>query len=133
MQGKMLFMKITILTYGSRGDIQPFLPLSVGLMDKGHLVKLAAPERFKGLIEGYGISFVPLAGDPEDLSRRLNDVGYNFLKMVRELMDHAVEIGVDVLNQTQEACKDADLIIHTFAHAVGAHTLARTMNIPDIH
>ena len=24
-------MKVTILTYGSRGDIQPFIPLSLGL------------------------------------------------------------------------------------------------------
>ena len=126
-------MKITILTYGSRGDVQPFLPLSLGLIARGHSIKLAAPSRFKELVEGYGIPFVPLAGEPEDLSRRLNDVGYNFLKMVREMMDHAIEIGADVLRQTEQACQDADLIIHTFAHAVGAHTLAREKNIPDVH
>jgi sterol 3beta-glucosyltransferase len=126
-------MKITILTYGSRGDVQPFLPLSLGLMDRGHSVILAAPLRFKNLIEGCGITFAPLAGDPEDLSRRLNNSGYNPIKQVRELMDHAINIGVDVLRQTEEACQDADLIIHTFTHAVGAHTLAREKNIPDLH
>jgi len=126
-------MNITILTYGSRGDVQPFLPLSLGLMANGHSVKLAAPSRFKELVEGYGIQFVPLPGEPEDLSRRLNDVGFNFVKMVREMMDHAVEIGVDMLHRTEKACVDADLIVHTFAHAVGAHTLAREKNIPDIH
>jgi sterol 3beta-glucosyltransferase len=126
-------MNITILTYGSRGDVQPFLPLSLGLMARGHSVKLAAPYRFKELVEGYGIRFIPLAGEPEDLSRRLNDAGYNFIKMIRELMAHAVEIGADVMHQTEEACIDADLIIHTFSHAVGAHTLAREKNIPDIH
>lgn len=126
-------MNITILTYGSRGDVQPFLPLSLGLMAKGHSVKLAAPSRFKEFVEGYGIRFIPLAGDPEDLSRRLNDAGYNFLKIVRGLMTHAIEIGADIARQTEEACSDADLIIHTFSHVVGAHTLAREMNIPDIH
>jgi len=40
-------MKITILTYGSRGDIQPFLALAVGLQKAGHQVKLAAPHRFE--------------------------------------------------------------------------------------
>lgn len=130
---KYLWMNITILTYGSRGDVQPFLPLSLGLMAKGHSVKLAAPSRFKNLVEEYGIHFVPLAGNPEDLSRRLNDVGHNPFKQMRELMDHAVEIGADVLRQTEEACKDADLIIHTFSHAVGAHTFARENSIPDIH
>ena len=126
-------MKITILTYGSRGDVQPFLPLSLGLMAKGHSVKLAAPFRFKNLVEGYGVHFVPLAGDPEDLSRRLNDAGYNFIKTVRVIMKHAIKIGADILRQTEEACGDSDLIIHTFTHAVGAHTIAREKNIPDIH
>ena len=126
-------MKITILTYGSRGDVQPFLPLSLGLMKKGHPVKLAAPLRFKDLIEGHGINFVALAGDPQELSRRLNDAGHNFIKIIRELMSHAIEIGANVLRQTEDACSDADLIIHSFTHLVGAHTLAREKNIPDIH
>jgi len=127
------FMNITILTYGSRGDVQPFLPLSIGLMNRGHKVTLAAPARFKNLIEEYKINFISLAGDPEDLSRKLNDAGYNFIKQISELMSHAVEIGADIFRQTEIASQDADLIIHTFAHAVGAHTLAREKNIPDIH
>lgn len=126
-------MNITILTYGSRGDVQPFIPLSRGLMERGHNVVLAAPARFKSLIEEHHIAFAELAGDPEDLSRRLNDAGYNFIKQVRELMTHAVQIGADVMRQTEAACKDADLIIHTFTHAVGAHTLAREKNIPDVY
>ena len=126
-------MKISILTYGSRGDVQPFLPLSLGLMANGHSVTLAAPSRFKDLVEEHSINFMPLAGEPEDLSRRLNDAGNNFVKMLREMMDHAIEIGADVLQQTEEACQDADLIIHTFSHAAGAHTLACEMDIPDIH
>jgi sterol 3beta-glucosyltransferase len=48
-------------------------------------------------------------------------------------MSHAVDIGAEMMRQTDEVCRDADLIIHTFAHAVGAHTLAREKKIPDIH
>ena len=126
-------MNIAILTYGSRGDVQPFLPLARGLQENGHHVIIAAPARFAKLITEHGIQFALLAGDPEDLSRRLNDSGYNYFKLIRELMNHAIEIGAQVLQQTEEACKDADLIIHTFTHVVGAHTLAREKNIPDIH
>lgn len=126
-------MKITILTYGSRGDVQPFISLSLGLMAAGHSVKLAAPGRFKDLVESYGIQFVLLAGEPEDLSRRFNDAGNNFIKMIGGMMDYVTQIAVDVLHQTEAACEAADLIIHTFLHAVGAHTYAREMGIPDIH
>ena len=96
-------MKITILTYGSRGDVQPFLPLSQRLREHGHSVKLAAPMRFKRLIEEHNIQFVPLAGDPEDLSRRLNDAGHNFVKLLQELMSHAVESG----------CQDTNFVLRT--------------------
>jgi sterol 3beta-glucosyltransferase len=126
-------MKITILTYGSRGDVQPFLPLSRRLMEEGHSVKLAAPFRFKNSVEEHRIDFVALSGDPEDLSRRLNNAGNNFVKLLRELTDHAIEIGADVWRQTEAACQDADLILHTFTHAVGGHTLARERGVPDIH
>ncbi len=126
-------MKITILTYGSRGDVQPFIPLSLGLIAQGHTVKLAAPARFSSLVEGYGIQFVPLAGEPEELSRRFKDAGSNFLKIVGEMMDYVSDIVLDVLHQTEASCENADLIIHTFLHAVGAHTSARERNIPDIH
>jgi sterol 3beta-glucosyltransferase len=126
-------MKITVLTYGSRGDVQPFIPLSLGLISRGHSVKLAAPSRFKDFVEGYGIQFVPLAGDPEELSKRFNNAGHNILKIMAGMMDYVSEIAVDVLHQTDASCENADLILHTFLHATGAHTYARERNIPDIH
>ena len=126
-------MKITILTYGSRGDVQPFLPLSLRLMHEGHSVRLAAPFRFRNFVEEHRIDFVPLAGQPEELSLRLNDAGRNFVRLLYELMDHAIKIGAEVWRQTEEACRDADLILHTFTHLVGGHTIAREKNIPDIH
>jgi hypothetical protein len=76
---------------------------------------------------------MPLAGDPAELSWQLNNSGNNFVEMFRRIMDHAIEIGADVLQQTERACSDADFIIHTFIHAVGCHTLACEKNIPDIH
>ena len=58
-------MNIGIFTYGTRGDVQPYIALSLGLTKNGHQVTLAAPENFRGLVEGYGINFHPLYGDAE--------------------------------------------------------------------
>jgi sterol 3beta-glucosyltransferase len=60
-------MKIGIYTYGTRGDVQPYIALALGLMDKGHEVSLAAPENFKSFVESFGVSFHPLYGDAEAL------------------------------------------------------------------
>lgn len=125
-------MKITILTYGSRGDVQPFLALALGLQNVGHIVKLAAPHRFAEFVEEHGVPFVPLAGDPEIISQRLNDAGVNPIRMIRAMSDYLFEIAEQVARKAFTACDDADLIIHSFAFTTGAHSLARKLNIPDV-
>ncbi len=102
-------------------------------MSRGHSVKLAAPSRFKDLVEGYGIPFVPLPGDPGAAILRINDARNNIFKMLGEGFAHALEVGADVFQQSAEACKDAGLIIHAFSHAVDGHTRAREMRVPDVH
>ncbi|MBL8583950.1 MAG: glycosyltransferase family 1 protein [Rhizobiaceae bacterium] len=48
-------MKITILTYGTRGDVEPYLALAVGLRRAGHSVKLVAPSRYAEWVRSYGL------------------------------------------------------------------------------
>jgi len=63
-------MRIVILTAGSRGDVQPYVGLGVGLQRAGHRVCLPAPETFRGLITQAGLEFVPVRGlDPQELLR----------------------------------------------------------------
>jgi len=125
-------MKITILTYGSRGDVQPFLALAVGLQKNGHQVKLAAPHRFEEFASAYSVQFVPLMGDPEIISQRLNDAGANPIGMLRAINNYISTIAGRVARQAFAACDDADLIIHSFLFTTGGHSLARKLGIPDI-
>jgi sterol 3beta-glucosyltransferase len=125
-------MKITILTYGSRGDIQPFIALACGLQRNGHQVKLAAPHRFADFVAQYGIPFVPLAGDPEEISKRFNDAGHNAIKMVSAIRDYVNSIALDVSRDAFVACDDADLIVHSFLFTTGGHSLAYMRGIPDV-
>jgi sterol 3beta-glucosyltransferase len=61
-------MRITILTGGTRGDVQPFVGLGVGLQRAGHQVCVPAPECFRGLIAKAGLEFTPSRGiDPQAL------------------------------------------------------------------
>jgi sterol 3beta-glucosyltransferase len=125
-------MNITILTYGSRGDVQPFLALAVGLQKAGHQVKLAAPHRFETFINEYGVSCVPLPGDPEIISQRLNAAGTNPIGMVRAISDYVFSIADQVARQAFAACDDANLIVHSFLFTTGGHSLACKLNIPDV-
>ena len=125
-------MKITILTYGSRGDVQPFLALAVGLQTAGHTIMLAAPHRFKDHIEQYGIHCAPLPGDPGELSRLFNDAGGNVFRMVSGMQKHIFQIAPDVVRVARDAMRGADLLVHSFAFTTGGHSYARELGIPDI-
>ncbi|MFZ5856331.1 MAG: glycosyltransferase [Chloroflexota bacterium] len=125
-------MNITILTYGSRGDVQPFLALAVGLQKAGYQVNLAAPHRFADFVAQHNVPFAPLAGDPEEISKAFNEAGHNALKVASAIRDYVNSIAVDVTRGAFAACDDADLIIHSFLFTTGAHSLARQRGIPDI-
>ena len=51
-------MRISILTAGSRGDIQPYVALALGLQKAGHTVQIATSQFFKKFISSYGLEHV---------------------------------------------------------------------------
>jgi sterol 3beta-glucosyltransferase len=125
-------MRITLLTYGSRGDVQPFLALALGLKKAGHTPTLAAPHRFADFVGRYGIRFSPLPGDPEVISARFNDAGRNPIRTIRAIGDYVFEIAAGVVQAAMSASEDADCIVHSFLFTAGGHMLACERGIPDI-
>ena len=56
-------MKIVLATFGSRGDVQPMLALSLALKSKGHNVLLVAPPEKAAWSKQLGCPFHPLGSD----------------------------------------------------------------------
>lgn len=56
-------MKICILTFGTRGDVQPYLALGRGLLASGHEVTVATLDEFKTLTTEHGLHHETLRGD----------------------------------------------------------------------
>jgi sterol 3beta-glucosyltransferase len=63
-------MKVGIFTFGSRGDVQPYLALAVGLRQAGHDVFLCAPLDFAELVATHGIPFRPLSVSFKEMQSR---------------------------------------------------------------
>jgi UDP:flavonoid glycosyltransferase YjiC (YdhE family) len=61
-------MTFGFIVCGSRGDVQPFLPLAVELKARAHQVKFIASENFKEFVEGFGVEFIPSFGNAEELT-----------------------------------------------------------------
>jgi sterol 3beta-glucosyltransferase len=125
-------MKTTILTYGSRGDVQPFVALALGLQKAGHSVRLAGPYRFADFAAHYNTPFAALPGDPEEISALANDVRHDVFGAVKSVAEYVFSIAPPVLHAALAACDDADLIVHSFFFTTIANSLARARDIPDV-
>lgn len=50
-------MRILLSTYGTRGDVQPFVALARALKGRGHEVALCTPTGFRAMVERHGVPY----------------------------------------------------------------------------
>ena len=90
-------MRVAIETLGTRGDVQPYIALALGLSNSGHDVQLAAPAQFSDMVRERGVAFAPLPGEflelmdtPEGKAAIAGgqgfSAGFKLLKHVRPMM-----------------------------------------------
>ena len=128
-------MNVTLLTYGTRGDVQPFVALGLGLRRAGHGVRLAAPGVFADFVAGRagrGLEFVPLPGDPAELSRALVDEAQGSpVRTIQAISRFATPLAATVMRSARDACAGSDAVVHSFLLTLAGHSLAQERGIPD--
>lgn len=60
-------MRVFLTTVGSRGDVEPYLALAVGLQQAGHEVVLSSAQRFASFAETHGVEYAPTSNALIDL------------------------------------------------------------------
>ncbi|OBT79468.1 hypothetical protein VF21_02015 [Pseudogymnoascus sp. 05NY08] len=122
-------LRITCLTIGSRGDVQPYIALCKGFIAEGHRPKIATHVEFKDWIEGHGIEFAPVGGDPAELMRICVENGmftYSFLKEASTNFRGWID---DLLSSSWLACQNSDVLIESPSAMAGIH-IAEALGIP---
>src|SRR5882724_9546741 len=67
-------LSIVIMIVGSRGDVQPFIPIGRRLAER-HRVRIATHREFRSMVEQAGLEFYPLGGDPHALMEYIVKTG----------------------------------------------------------
>jgi UDP:flavonoid glycosyltransferase YjiC (YdhE family) len=131
--GAVMGRTITILALGSRGDVQPFVPLGQALVRVGHRVRVATFSAFAPLIQSAGLEFFPLPGDAEALLRsaardgRL--FGHNPVAGIRALARSYGTL-VRSLPQAIAALDDTQLVLNQLPSYLFGGDLAEHLGIP---
>ncbi|KAJ5629082.1 hypothetical protein N7490_011310 [Penicillium lividum] len=122
-------LKITCLTIGSRGDVQPYIALCKGLLAEGHKPKIATHAEFEPWIRKHGIDFAPVDGDPAELMRICVENGmftYSFLREASSKFRGWID---DLLTSAWSSCQGSDLLIESPSAMAGIH-IAEALRIP---
>jgi sterol 3beta-glucosyltransferase len=128
-------MNISILTVGSRGDVQPYVALGLGLRAAGHTVTLASHACWESFVTGHGLDFMPVAGDPRGMLE--GETGQMWLasdrnpvRFMRGMMDATRPILRQAAQDYWAACQRADLILYPILAALPARAIAEKLGIP---
>ncbi|CAG8961343.1 hypothetical protein HYFRA_00013804 [Hymenoscyphus fraxineus] len=122
-------LRITCLTIGSRGDVQPYIALCKGLIKDGHKPRIATHLEFKDWILGHGIEFEPVAGDPAELMRICVENGMFTMSFFREASSKFRGWIDELLSTSWRACQGSDLLIESPSAMGGIH-IAEALGIP---
>jgi sterol 3beta-glucosyltransferase len=128
-------MLITILTTGSRGDVQPYIALGVALQATGdYRVRIAAFENFEDLVKDSGLEFYPIAGDVSKIAAdsqiQKAMAADNPLKIIfsfKEMQSYVFALQKNFY----DACQGSDAIIYHPGVAIG-YFIAQHLHIPSI-
>ncbi len=129
---------ITIATVGSRGNVQPYVALALGLQRAGHDVTIATHELFRPLVTAHGLAFAPIAGDPRALladarGDRWLDTGRarHLVPAVRVFLRAMPDFLERLLADIWRVAQGTDLLLYS-AVAAPARSVAERLGIPAV-
>lgn len=130
-------MKILLIAYGSRGDVQPALALALGLHRAGQTVTLMAGQNFESWIRSYGFDFLP-APDTEQIMA--SETGKDWastrpnspqeLAVMRRMFE---KYGDEMFTLIGDTIQGFDLVLSGFVSLPFVQTASERYGVPQIN
>lgn len=107
-------MKIGLIAFGTRGDVQPILALANGLNAAGHHARVMAGVNFADWVHSHGVEFAPINVDVQALMQGDAGVGWVESKNPREELANMKRMfemgGVPAARDMLAACDGLDAL-----------------------
>jgi rhamnosyltransferase subunit B len=121
--------RILFNTFGSYGDLHPYMAIGIELQQRGHQVTIATSIFYKAKVESEGLRFHAVRPDVDPLDRKLiehiMDAKHGSERVIRFVTDRVRESYEDLL----PAAREADLIaVHPVTYAAGM--VAEKLGVP---
>lgn len=126
-------MRIGLLCNDTRGGVQPYLALGLGLKRAGADAVVVAPEGYRGYVESNGLGFAGLSGDTEAALRSPEvqaAMERGFLATHKLMIKHVGEMVRTHMREALAACEGADAIVGGFGGMLVGEPVAERLGVP---
>ena len=128
--------KISIVTSGTRGDVQPYIALGQGLQAAGYAVHLLGSEDFEALAASAGLSFSSMGPNIQAMVEsdewRQTLERQNFLAVLGKMRAEMKAVAARLAEPMPLLLQGSDLIIAGMAGIAGVPAIAERFEIPLI-
>ncbi|HOU14568.1 MAG TPA: glycosyltransferase [Anaerolineae bacterium] len=119
-------MHITILAFGTRGDIQPFVALGRGLQAAGHIVRVVTQADFCAFVSDYGLDCAPVSVDLRAAWEAQKKPGVDLPAMYRVARQYLGR----ALNEMWAACNAAEALVFNYMGRIPGLHLVEKLRVP---
>ena len=130
-------LRITILAAGSRGDIQPYVALGIGLKTAGFDVNIATHAYFERFVRSRGLDFSLLSGNPRQIlssgsGQEWLESNYRPLAFMKRMYKALEPLIWQMMNDCLEACRGSQAVMFGVISAFAGLTIAEKLGIQAI-
>ena len=129
-------MRVSILTVGTRGDVQPLVAFGIGLQGAGHAVRICTHPEFRELVTGQGLDFAPIAagalsrGRETEEGRRWAERQSRWMPTWVGLIRDARSVAHQRMRDAEAGTHDAEVIVATNLAQILGWQLAHERGVP---
>jgi len=125
-------MKILVACVGSRGDVQPYLALGIGLHDTGHEVVVATDPTFRDLVVNSGLAFSEARINPQKaLEKDIKQLGNNPIQVLHFISTQFQRVAEEHFRDMLAAATGVDAIVYAALAFAGLH-VAEALRLPVV-
>ncbi len=126
-------MHITMITLGSRGDVQPYIALGKGFQQAGYSVRLITHAALADLVQDAAIPFSPLDASTKELFQTTAGqqlLEANGLRLLQRFAQTTRPRIWSTLERCWQACQGTDVIVSSLQGLAYGASLAEKLRLP---
>ena len=119
-------MRITMVAFGTRGEVQPYIALGLGLQAAGHTVQIVTIGQLDELVTTYGLTSIAIPFH----SFASEQLTHNNTVPLREMYRAAQQFIKQTLSIIWDACRNVDAIIFNHMSRMAVTHVLEALDIP---